>query len=85
MKQPLFVEFLEDMATNYDLNGGTGTVPTGSNHIVGEELIVAPQGDISGSVYEFLGWNTKQDRSDMHYSAESTFKMGIGPVVLYVE
>ncbi|MBQ9561038.1 MAG: InlB B-repeat-containing protein [Prevotella sp.] len=67
-------------SVTYDLNGGTGTVPTEDNQIEGAKFTVAaaPSDLVAPTGKEFVGWND----GSTDYNAGDTYTVGTSNVTL---
>ena len=52
------------VTVSFDLNGGTGTVPAQIAEVIGTQIALPAQGDITREGYNFLGWATTPDATE---------------------
>ncbi len=57
----------------YDLNGGTGTVPSTQNFTTTAPAVIAAGSGLSNTGYTFSGWNTSPDGTGETYSVGSEY------------
>ena len=75
-----------DYTVTYDVNGGTGTVPTDSNNYnYLDDVPVAGPGAISRTGYNFTGWTVASNGSGTVLNSGDTFEMGTSNVTLYAK
>ncbi len=75
-------------SVTYDGNGNSGgVVPTDLNaYETGATVSVLDNtGHLTKNGFNFTGWNTKADGSGVFYPVNTTFTMGVAPVVLYAQ
>ena len=71
-------------SVTYDLNGGSGTVPTEANKAMGDIFSVASAGGMEAPVdRQFKEWNTSPDGTGTSYATGSTITMPANAVTLY--
>jgi len=58
---------------SYDINGGTGIIPSKQTTKAGSNVILANGSGFSRNGFHFLGWNTNASGTGTHYSASSSF------------
>ncbi|MDD6189713.1 MAG: InlB B-repeat-containing protein [Clostridiales bacterium] len=63
------VKTLDTYTVTYDLNNGSGTIPTAQTQDVGANFTAAAQGDITRTGYTFKGWATTNAATDAAYQA----------------
>lgn len=49
---------LNEITVEFNLNGGTGTVPVSQAGVEGSDVFLPPVGDIARANYTFMGWST---------------------------
>lgn len=69
----------------YNLNGGSGTVPSFVTQNYQTTFPVAGQGSMSKPDYQFAGWNTVSDGSGTSYPTGSNYTIGSSNVALYAK
>jgi len=74
----LYARWLTNRTVTFNLNGGTGTVPTAQT--IGESLsITLPSGSgFSYGTYTFGGWNTQSNGKGTNYNAGSSYTVPTG-------
>ncbi|MEI6220557.1 MAG: InlB B-repeat-containing protein, partial [Actinomycetes bacterium] len=71
--------------TTYNLNGGSGTIPTQSPVSEGSGFLTALSGGFANTGFNFTNWNTALNGSGTSYAAGSTYIMGLSNVTLYAQ
>ncbi|MCR4615090.1 MAG: InlB B-repeat-containing protein [Clostridiales bacterium] len=64
---------------SFDLNGGTGTVPTAVTDVIDANVPLPAQGDIEKQGYAFMGWATDPNAE----TPVSSFTVPVGGATLY--
>ena len=62
------------VTVSYNLNGGTGNLPTSTTVAIGTAVTLATQDTLSRTGYTFGGWNTQASGSGTTYAAGSSQK-----------
>lgn len=89
----IFARFVSLYSVSYDINGGTGTLPTkgagahesGANVVLGNNNNSDGNGNISRAGYSLSGWNTEADGSGSHYNLGATISSIGESKTLYAE
>ena len=89
----VFARFVSLYNVSYDINGGTGTLPTkgagksesGTNVVLGNNNNTSGNGNISKIGYRLTGWNTAVDGNGDHYDLGGTITAIASNTPLYAE
>lgn len=69
----------------YDLNSGTGTVPSAQSGLYDADISLASTSGVSREFFKFVGWSTTPDGSGPTYAAGGSYTLPTTDVTLYAK
>jgi len=81
----LYAKWVIIVTVNFNVNGGTGTVPTSQTTPAGSVITLPSGSGLTRSGYVFSGWNTNSSGTGTNYNAGASYTIPTSNITLYAK